>query len=390
MGQLPGSLGERLGTPLPPTRRAYEAIAHELLVLILGGHLAPGDRLPSERQLAARFGVSRPTVREALGALEARGLVVHACRKRHVRRRAGGARAAPEARGRRQSGRVHGDAPPARGRASRAARRQAGGSIPRRAGGACALSVEALERVADPEVLPDELDRDFHRGVVAADGERLPRSACSSRCGTRCARALFATLHQRELVGGRHAREPPSSTGRSTRRCASATRARRRSRWNATCARSWRRCSRTRPSTVRRRASSPTTMFTVTDGIVLPTTVTGSWPRPALVHEQPRGAIGVGRPRRLALPGGVHGRGRDGHLRPGAGRARHPHERRLSPRRRSRQVDRGSLYPVERLRRASPASETVPASDEWVYPPGLAARRGVRRLAAAAGRRPGR
>src|SRR5262245_28774227 len=58
----------------PP--RAYEAIAHELLIQILGGHLGPGTRLPSERQLAARFGVSRPTVREALGALEARGLVV--------------------------------------------------------------------------------------------------------------------------------------------------------------------------------------------------------------------------------------------------------------------------------------------------------------------------
>ena len=43
------------------TPRAYESVAHELLVLILGGHLAVGDRLPSERQLAARFGVSRPT-----------------------------------------------------------------------------------------------------------------------------------------------------------------------------------------------------------------------------------------------------------------------------------------------------------------------------------------
>jgi DNA-binding FadR family transcriptional regulator len=51
-------------------------VAHELLVLILAGHFAPGDRLPSERQLAARFAVSRPTVRVALSALESRGMVV--------------------------------------------------------------------------------------------------------------------------------------------------------------------------------------------------------------------------------------------------------------------------------------------------------------------------
>jgi DNA-binding FadR family transcriptional regulator len=61
---------------LRPTPRAYEVVAHELLVLILAGHFARGDRLPSERHLAARFAVSRPTIRAALSALESRGMVV--------------------------------------------------------------------------------------------------------------------------------------------------------------------------------------------------------------------------------------------------------------------------------------------------------------------------
>lgn len=42
---------------------------------ILGGSLVPGDRLPSESELIARFGVSRITVRQALSSLQSDGLV---------------------------------------------------------------------------------------------------------------------------------------------------------------------------------------------------------------------------------------------------------------------------------------------------------------------------
>ena len=42
------------------------------------GRLAPGDRLPSEQQLAGWFGVSRMTLRHALGELARRGLVTRA------------------------------------------------------------------------------------------------------------------------------------------------------------------------------------------------------------------------------------------------------------------------------------------------------------------------
>jgi DNA-binding FadR family transcriptional regulator len=42
---------------------------------ILSGQYRPGDRLPTEREMAQQFGVSRVTVRDALRALEANGLV---------------------------------------------------------------------------------------------------------------------------------------------------------------------------------------------------------------------------------------------------------------------------------------------------------------------------
>jgi GntR family transcriptional regulator, transcriptional repressor for pyruvate dehydrogenase complex len=55
--------------------RMSEAIVTQIRGLIRGNRLRPGDRLPSERELCERLGVSRVTVREALRVLEAGGLV---------------------------------------------------------------------------------------------------------------------------------------------------------------------------------------------------------------------------------------------------------------------------------------------------------------------------
>ena len=52
------------------------SITHQIEQLILRGVLHPGERLPSERELAARFEVSRPTLRDALADLEEQGLIV--------------------------------------------------------------------------------------------------------------------------------------------------------------------------------------------------------------------------------------------------------------------------------------------------------------------------
>ena len=69
-----------------PARSAYRStsegksqhgrIVRELGLRILGGELAPGERLPGEPELIAQYEVSRPVLREAVRVLVAKGLVV--------------------------------------------------------------------------------------------------------------------------------------------------------------------------------------------------------------------------------------------------------------------------------------------------------------------------
>ncbi|MEW6263668.1 MAG: FadR/GntR family transcriptional regulator [Thermodesulfobacteriota bacterium] len=57
-----------------PYRMTNEIVSN-ISKLILNGEIASGDRLPGERDLAKRFGVSRPTLGKALHVLEALGLI---------------------------------------------------------------------------------------------------------------------------------------------------------------------------------------------------------------------------------------------------------------------------------------------------------------------------
>jgi DNA-binding FadR family transcriptional regulator len=186
--------GLRAGDLLRVAPRAYEPVAHELLVLILGGHFAAGERLPSERQLAARFGVSRPTVREALSALESRSLVVT---------RVGSGTFVAERDGAAEPSPVSEDDSPAEFMETRLVLEVA---VARLAAKRASLhpdvleqvraSVEAIERAANPAELPDELDRDFHGAVSRLTGNEYLIALLEPMWET-IRQALYTTLRQR-------------------------------------------------------------------------------------------------------------------------------------------------------------------------------------------------
>lgn len=62
-------------TPIKPLRVSNE-VTEQLKQSILLGHFKPGDKLPSERELAEEFQVSRVAVREALRSLENSGFIL--------------------------------------------------------------------------------------------------------------------------------------------------------------------------------------------------------------------------------------------------------------------------------------------------------------------------
>lgn len=57
------------------TEKLSQSVIRQIELLILRGILRPGERLPSERELAERMDVSRPSLREAIADLQERGLL---------------------------------------------------------------------------------------------------------------------------------------------------------------------------------------------------------------------------------------------------------------------------------------------------------------------------
>ncbi len=58
-----------------PPRARYQQIADQLREAIQRGDYAPGDPIPSETQLVEKYGLSRPTIRQAIAILRAEGLL---------------------------------------------------------------------------------------------------------------------------------------------------------------------------------------------------------------------------------------------------------------------------------------------------------------------------
>ncbi|MDR7599865.1 MAG: FadR/GntR family transcriptional regulator [Armatimonadota bacterium] len=64
-------------TPVEPPRpaRASDSVVRHIKEMVLRGELRSGQRLPSEKELARQFGLSRVTIRDALRVLESEGFV---------------------------------------------------------------------------------------------------------------------------------------------------------------------------------------------------------------------------------------------------------------------------------------------------------------------------
>ncbi len=149
-------------------RRLYRQIADQLIKLIRRGEFEPGARLPAERDLARELGVSRPSVREALIALEVEGFVeVRGGAGVYVKDGHGGARAA------------HAALPPDAGpfeviEARRLVESECAGLAARNATraqiGRLKAALTSMRRDRRRNVAPLAGDRLFHERIGAASG----------------------------------------------------------------------------------------------------------------------------------------------------------------------------------------------------------------------------
>src|ERR1700691_6139911 len=72
----PVKKSKAISLALRPALNRAQALTQRLAAEILSGRLQPGARLPTEQELSLATGVSRTTVREAVAALRADGLVI--------------------------------------------------------------------------------------------------------------------------------------------------------------------------------------------------------------------------------------------------------------------------------------------------------------------------
>jgi DNA-binding FadR family transcriptional regulator len=147
-------------------RRLYRQIADQIAGLIAAGEFLPGSRLPAERELAAKLGVSRASVREAIISLEIGGLV-------EVRVGTGIFVTARSGRGTNADG----DAGPGPFELLNARKLVEGEIAALAAAGATTADIEDLQRSVermtahvDDFAIREDSDRDFHLRLAKATG----------------------------------------------------------------------------------------------------------------------------------------------------------------------------------------------------------------------------
>ncbi|MBS1860283.1 MAG: FadR family transcriptional regulator [Actinobacteria bacterium] len=161
-------------------KRAYIDVAALLRERVEDGQYPPGSRLPAERQLAEELGVSRPTVREALAAMELMGVVdTHAGAGTFVREKgveadgAGAAIRAPDA--------SPSEILQVRLLIEPGTTRLATVNWDRQSLAAIARPLHALERAAEARSAahPTKEDRQFHAAIAQASGNDVLTSILS-------------------------------------------------------------------------------------------------------------------------------------------------------------------------------------------------------------------
>ena len=196
-------------------RPGYERIAEQILELIARSDLRPGDRMPTENEIAAQLGTSRTVVREAIKILSAlgrikaqkgRGLYV-ADDDGMLGMRAGGALPANRPRSRLHALRV----PPRPGSRGEPARRH-----PRHARRSCAPSKRAAEQLCREGHVTGQPDCSTMATTISTSASRRRRTTPSS--SRRCARPGACCMQSSHDRAARHARRPRGRSGRGARR----------------------------------------------------------------------------------------------------------------------------------------------------------------------------
>ena len=151
-------------------KRLYRQIADQLRALIAKGEFAVGARLPAERDLARQLGVSRPSVREALIALEVEGWV-------EVRTGSGVYVLERNARGQAAAVVATEWGPLELIRARRVIEGETAAIAAtvgkRKDVDAMTRAIKTMSALADREILPLEGDREFHVAIVNASGNTV-------------------------------------------------------------------------------------------------------------------------------------------------------------------------------------------------------------------------